>query len=114
MMQSFGGLGGGHEIGPWLGGYQLAGSSEPGGGWLWVPDGESFGYTHWAPGEPSNSYGIEDRLHFYFDSSFVRSSYWNDTVDDAGLVGYIIEIPEPATILLFGLGALALRRKSRV
>ncbi len=41
-------------IGPWIGGYQPAGSPEPGGGWRWVT-GEAFNYTNWAPGEPNNS-----------------------------------------------------------
>ncbi len=34
-------------IGPFLGGYQPEGSSEPAGGWMWL-SGEKFEYTNWA------------------------------------------------------------------
>jgi len=66
------------QYGPWLGGYQLPGSAEPGGGWTWVT-GEAFAYTAWSSINPSNSTGItsagEDRLHY----SFVDGERaWND------------------------------------
>jgi len=34
-------------LGPWLGGTQPTGSSEPGGGWRWVT-GETWSYTNWV------------------------------------------------------------------
>src|ERR1041385_1669105 len=39
--------------GPALGGFQLAGSAEPAGGWSWVT-GEPWSYSNWAPGQPDN------------------------------------------------------------
>src|SRR5438552_3296743 len=49
--------------GPWIGGVQPPGSPEPAGGWTWVT-GEPFIYQHWNAGEPNNSGGVEDRIHF--------------------------------------------------
>ena len=51
--------------GPWLGGIQPAGSSEPDGGWVWST-GENFVFTGWLEGSPDNNCsGInEDRIHF--------------------------------------------------
>ncbi|MEY5031491.1 MAG: hypothetical protein RL354_522 [Planctomycetota bacterium] len=54
-----------HEPGAWLGGYQLPGSTEPGGGWVWV-DGEPFEWSNWNGLAPNNSFcglPIEDHLH---------------------------------------------------
>jgi hypothetical protein len=70
-----------NRFGPWLGGYQTAGSSEPGGGWRWVTD-EPWSWAGWLPGEPNNSYcqGIsEDSLHF-----INYGSGWNDLPGDIG------------------------------
>ena len=60
--------------GPWLGGMQPAGSSEPRGGWSWVT-GEPFVFQAWAPGQPNNNQN-EDRIHFGGLAN--RSSAWND------------------------------------
>lgn len=103
------------EAGPWLGGYQPSGSPEPDGNWQWVT-GEPFDYTHWRSGEPSNSPPGENVLHFgeYPLYSNLRSSYWNDVPDQDPWrrPSYIIETPEPATLLLLGLGGLMLRKRS--
>ena len=68
-----------HQPGAWLGGFQMPGSVEPGGGWVWV-DGEPFAWTNWSGLAPNNSFcGLptEDYLHF-FDPSGV----WNDLAGD--------------------------------
>ena len=59
------------NFGPWLGGFQPAGSVEPGGGWEWLNNEGGFGvedmgaYTNWHPpnsngavGEPNNGYNF--------------------------------------------------------
>jgi hypothetical protein len=105
----------GNNVGPWLGGFQPDGSPEPDGNWQWVT-GEDFIYTHWRDGEPSDSLGIEDVVTFCDNpvGSYVRSSYWNDYPDDLGPISYVVEYtPEPATLLLLGLGGLVLRRKRK-
>ncbi len=102
------------EWGPWLGGYQPAGSPEPGGGWRWVT-GEPFVYTNWSAYNPDNYQGIEDFLQFY------QGPGWNDiapngTWSDQPMHHFIVEydVPEPVTCLLFGLGSLILlRRRNR-
>jgi hypothetical protein len=70
-----------NRFGPWLGGYQPAGSSEPGGGWRWVTD-EPWRWTGWLSGEPNNAYcqGLrEDSLHY-----IEYGSGWNDLPGDVG------------------------------
>ncbi|MEY3231719.1 MAG: hypothetical protein RL689_1808 [Planctomycetota bacterium] len=41
------------DCGSLIGGYQLAGAPEPGGGWAWVT-GEPMVYLAWRPGKPTN------------------------------------------------------------
>jgi hypothetical protein len=79
--------------GPWIGGWQDPDDPdywEPGGGWKWV-SGEAWGFTAWAPGEPSDS-GGEDRLQ-YFGYSIAPT--WNDTIGDHPsfhIRGYVVEL----------------------
>lgn len=97
-------------LGPWLGGLQPAGSSEPDGGWLWS-SGEGLlanTYTHWDVSQPDEFLAQDqNRLSFY-------SRDWNTfgvqkTWDDANGLGqrtYIIEysaspVPEPEEYAAF-------------
>ena len=62
------------KIGPWLGGYQLEGSIEPGGGWIWI-DGTAvdMSTSAWEVGEPRDYLPCGDHenyLNFYNASSF--------------------------------------------
>jgi hypothetical protein len=61
-------------FGPWLGGFQPAGSPEPAGGWRWVT-GEPFSFQSWAPVQPNNLNG-EDRIQF--GGNPTNSAAWND------------------------------------
>jgi hypothetical protein len=71
----------GYLIGPWLGGFQVPGSAEPGGGWQWV-SGAPFTYDNWirdaAAGglQPNNASGIEDALVFMGYGAMAPG--WND------------------------------------
>ena len=101
----------------WLGGFQPAGSTEPGGGWSWVT-GEAWGYTNWGAGEPNNSGGSEQ--HLAVDDRYLWG--WNDNTNSIGdiIEGYIAErealnvqgvVPVPAAgwlalPLLLGLGLM--------
>ena len=107
-----------NQYGPWLGGYQTAGSEEPGGGWVWVT-AEPWTYDNWRSGEPNNSLlwqGLpENVLHLISDhNTSTPSPLWNDMPDLYLKRGYIVEyIPEPATLSLLAVASLALGRKGR-
>jgi hypothetical protein len=107
----YGGWGDG--FGPWIGGLQGSGSSEPAGGWGWIT-GEPMSYTNWGPGEPNDGIGNEDRLCLFGKNQLI-GSYWDDTpgevmVGTSFSKGYIVEfnavpVPEPgSTLLLLGIG----------
>ena len=100
---------GGNPLGPWIGGYQPAGSPEPDGNWRWVT-GEPWTYSNWDPGEPSNADGLENALSFVARSEDQRTDKWNDVRDLWVLPGYVVEhdIPEPSTLLLLSMGAVGL------
>jgi hypothetical protein len=87
----------GNHYGPWLGGYQLPGASEPAGGWVWVTD-EPFAYTAWAVNEPSQTAGPlnEDRIHYLGHGE--PEPTWNDQTNasDFGPMAYVIEY-DPVT-----------------
>jgi hypothetical protein len=78
----------GSHIGPWLGGHQPGGSPEPMGGWRWVT-GEAWGFTLWAPNEPNNFGGGEDRVHFFGNPQ--RTSRWNDIGHGVPIEGFVVE-----------------------
>jgi hypothetical protein len=56
----------------WLGGYEPNND----GVWLWVT-GESWAYTNWIPGQPSNTGGNENYLGLT-ESTAWGSGKWND------------------------------------
>jgi hypothetical protein len=82
----------------WLGGYQdrtAPDYREPAGGWRWVT-GEPWIYANWNGGEPNNVDGGENALEIRKDGT------WNDTRDQIGPGGYLIEYePSPLPIAAF-------------
>lgn len=103
--------------GAWIGMYQLPGSPEPAGGWVWS-SGETVSYTHWqtSTGEPNDYYGNSSEN---WAKMYIRQhdwdeipSYWNDTwhYEPArpDTVGVVEAIPEPSSFLALGAGVIAL------
>ena len=110
----------------WVGGFQPAGSPEPGGNWQWV-NGEglfwnngaiSNVYSNWGGGEP-NQGGIQN--HLALDNRYGWGWDDNDSFVAGVTRGYVAEsvspVPVPASILLFGIGlaglAAAYRRRNQ-
>lgn len=81
------------SFGPWIGGFQTAGATEPDQGWQWVT-GEPWTFSAWLPGEPNNFDGAgnnEDAVHYSnFTSGPVK--LWNDLRRTrASPVSFVIE-----------------------
>ena len=80
-------------LGPWLGGYQPDGSTEPDGGWRCVSD-ESFDYTNWVTGQPDvGGGGSQNRIRFIMIGGVIGDG-WDDGESDnpaAHRRGYIFE-----------------------
>ncbi len=73
------------NIGPWIGGYQPAGASEPDGDWLWTTN-EGFNFKTWHPGEPNEGPVpgelTENRACYWVRGSLTdRGNQWNDFHD---------------------------------
>lgn len=88
--------------GPWIGGYQLPGSSEPDGGWAWVT-GELFVYTNWDLGQPNNYQGHgrqgQDENRIHFGNKKIRVPTWNDVaLDFEEISAYVVELSEPNSL----------------
>ncbi|MBI5057601.1 MAG: M6 family metalloprotease domain-containing protein [Nitrospirae bacterium] len=79
----------------WMGSYQIAGSTEPDGGWKWVTNENFSSFTNWGAGEPNN-FGNENSIHF---AHAITSSgkEWNDATGEELLPGYVVEF-EPACV----------------
>ena len=102
-----------------LGGFQLPGSIEPSGGWGWVT-GESFSYSNWDPGQPSDTGGNPNGEHQ--DLLIMWSGgTWNDITGPAfgsgSVSGYIVEyevVPEPSICALIAVGSILAARARRL
>ena len=80
-------------LGPWLGGYQVSGSTEPDGGWQWVTD-EPFVYTNWDTGQPDDAGGSNQNRLRFFKTGGVMGDRWDDGESDNPLAhrrGYVFE-----------------------
>jgi hypothetical protein len=79
------------SFGPWIGGRQTTGATEPSGGWTWVT-GEPFTFANWYAGEPNDYGGVEHHLALYSTPPGTASGQWNDMPGDSNTsVAYIVE-----------------------
>ena len=82
----------GNNAGPYIGGFQPPNSVEPAGGWTWVNNEGPVTYANWAPGQPDNSGGTEDRIHFWSSGGpGNRQPTWNDTTETWAAPSLVIE-----------------------
>lgn len=97
----------------WIGLYQVPGSPEPAGGWVWG-SGEPVMYTNWRLGEPNNDGGIENVATMLGASDpTTPPAKWNDGVDSpsASLFPGIVERevdPAVPTVSEWGLVVMTL------
>lgn len=94
-------------FGPCLGGYMEDAYVEPDRRWRWLT-GEEWSFAAWLPGQPDNSGGAENRLHFCTVST-VPAAAWNDTKASSYFNGFVVEFDthppaEPPTRSTFEMG----------
>lgn len=90
-------------LGPWLGGFQSPGTTNPSANWNWV-SGEPWSLSRWSNGEPNDWQGNqEDRLQF-FALGPTPLAYWNDLVGGSQMLGFVVEVAgvPPAWAVSFG------------
>lgn len=106
-------------IGPWIGSYRTGPNPTD---FAWV-SGETFSYSNWASGEPSDTNGDENNIQYLYKCASGAISCttplaptWNDLSSGADTfyqqlpVAYVVEfnsdpsVPEPATLALGGTG----------
>ena len=71
------------SVGPWVGGYQLTGSIEPSGGWLWA-NGSEILPEMWSSGQPDNYTpcgGDNNRMGYWNAGEGVPKPYLQDSPD---------------------------------
>jgi hypothetical protein len=72
--------------GPWIGGYQPGGATEPNEGWSWIT-GEPFDFSNWAAGQPNEYQNLNENVIRYAQ----LKATWNDTQDSGISISYVIE-----------------------
>jgi len=104
-------------------GWWLGGSDPAENGWEWVTgpeSGDAFTYTNWRENEPNHDWQTDPgayyvQMRWTDHEGNVAPGLWADRAGDTDkCLGYVVEyVPEPATLILLGLGGMALIRRRR-
>jgi hypothetical protein len=78
--------------GPWLGGRQQPGSTEPSAGWAWN-ELEGWSASFWRSGQPDDDSGA-NRVHFAAPLG-TRAATWGDALRTRTMPGYVVEYAGP-------------------
>jgi|GEM_PF-2925688 len=78
LASNAGGWSGGQ--GPWIGAFKSSGT------WRWS-NGDAWGFTQWAPGEPNNS---GDRARYWTADGAIRAT-WDDQPSSYTSIAYLVE-----------------------
>lgn len=91
-------------LGPWIGGFRGIGASGSPDVWFWET-GKPIAFAHWAPDQPNNVGGNENRIQFMGQGDI--GNFWNDlpAENSQHALGFVIEYeanPKPFPVLLRG------------
>ncbi len=82
----------GNTSGPWIGGFQPDGSTEPGSGWTWVHNEGPVVFSDWTSRQPDNTNGNEDRMQYWnWNAPSVIAPQWNDSPHAWGAPSIVVE-----------------------
>lgn len=86
----------GNYIGPYIGLYQLPGSSEPNSGWFWVDGAPLKDYANWFSNQPDNYNGDNVGVFYNGYLKAVPDSKWGDVLNEVTIsVGPYSPGPNP-------------------
>jgi formylglycine-generating enzyme required for sulfatase activity len=89
-------------LGPWVGGYQPEGSSEPGGGWMWVDGTTLYQEFNWGdpPDGNNNCGGVANRMTYWGNYTRGAGDVFHDCADNREIVCWNINFGQHPSYLI--------------